>query len=100
MTRLEQADDADSMDDQGGFTPADIARRVAALGVLVNPAAAWVYLRTRLAERYPERLDALPPALLPVDEADLEEWLDDFLDGVDAERSRLIRRMSPTDDEA
>jgi hypothetical protein len=77
-----------------GFTPADVARRVAAMGVIVNPAAVWSYLRTRFADRYPEQEAGLQPALLPVDENDLEEWLDDFLDGVEAERARLVRRMN------
>ena len=77
-----------------GFSPADVARRVAAMGVIVNPAAVWSYLRTRFADRYPERAEQLPPALLPVDESDLQDWLDDFLDGVEAERARLVRRMN------
>jgi hypothetical protein len=85
-----------------GFTPADVARRVAAMGVIVDPATVWSYLRTRFADRYPERADQLQPALLPVDEGDLEDWLDDFLDGVEASRARLVRRMNeqdpPTDD--
>ncbi len=83
------------MNEHNGFTPAQIARRVAAMGVLADPAGVWVYLRTRLAERYPERLADLPPALLPVGEDDLDEWLDDFLDSVESERSRLIRQMNP-----
>jgi hypothetical protein len=82
------------MQTPAGFTPADVLRRVTAMGVLVNPAIVWSYLRTRYAERYPERAGALLPALLPVDEIDLEEWLDDFLDGVEAERSKLTRSMS------
>ena len=82
------------MDEQDGFTPADIARRVTAMGVLANPAVVWSYLRTRLAERYPERLAGLSPARLPVPAADLDEWLDDFLDGVESERASLTRRMT------
>lgn len=82
------------MQTPAGFTPADVLRRVTAMGVLVNPAIVWSYLRTRFAERYPEQVDALPAALLPVDELDLDEWLDDFLDGVEAERSKLTRSMS------
>ena len=81
------------MDEQQGFTPADAARRVAALGVIANPSAVWAYLRARLAERYPDRLVDLPPTSLPIDELDLDEWLDDFLDGVESERARLVRRM-------
>ena len=81
------------MSEPRGFTPADVARRVAAMGVLANPAAVWAYLRTRLAECYPDRLVDLPPASLPIDEPDLDEWLDDFLDGVESERARLVRRM-------
>ena len=83
------------MSEPAGFTPADVARRVATMGVLANPAAVWAYLRTRLAERYPDRLVDLPPAALPIDELDLDEWLDDFLDGVESERARLVRRMQP-----
>lgn len=82
------------MDEQQGFTPADVARRVAALGVLADPAVVWSYLRTRLAERYPERQPGLSPARLPVPGTDLDEWLDDFLDGVESERARLTRRMN------
>lgn len=79
--------------DRQGFTPTDVARRVAALGVIANPATIWVYLRTRLAAEHPERLADLPPALLPLDEDVLDGWLDDFLDGVEAERARLTRGL-------
>jgi hypothetical protein len=76
-----------------GFSPADVARRIAALGVIADPATVWAYLRTRLAERYPERLAGLSPARLPISADELGEWLDDFLDGVEAERAKLARRM-------
>ncbi len=75
------------MDSGEGFTPAEVARRVAALGVIVNPATVWAYLRARLRAEHPG-IDA-PPTLLPVREAELAEWLEDFLDGVEQERARL-----------
>ncbi len=73
--------------DGEGYTPAEVARRVAALGVIVNPATVWAYLRARLQADHPGR--AAPPARLPVSEEELAEWLDDFLDGVERERARL-----------
>jgi hypothetical protein len=76
------------------FTPADVARRTAALGVIINPATVWAYLRARFAERHPERV-GVAPSVLPVSEAELDEWLDGFLDTVEAERARLARRMNP-----
>lgn len=71
---------------------------MAAAGVIVNPATVWSYLRARYAERYPDDVAALPPALLPASEDEIEEWLDDFLDGVEAERTRLVRAMNPETD--
>lgn len=81
------------MNDVPSFSPADIARRVAALGLIADPTMVWAYLRTRLAEAYPERLTGLPDAALPVAEADLDEWLDDFLDGALQQRAELLRRI-------
>lgn len=86
--------DADGMEQPPGFTPTDVLRRVTVMGVLVNPAVVWSYLRTRFAEEHPHRLAELAPALLPIEEAELDEWLDDFLDGVEMERSKLTRHMS------
>jgi hypothetical protein len=76
-----------------GFSPADVARRVAALGVIIDPATVWAYLRGRFAAAYPERAGAMPPALLPVAASELDEWLDGLLDAVDAERARLTRLL-------
>lgn len=77
------------------FTPADVARRVAALGVIINPATVWSFLRARFAQRYSERAAVTPPVSLQVSEAELEEWLDQFLDTVEVERARLARGMNP-----
>ncbi len=79
------------MDSGEGFTPAEIARRMAALGVIVNPATVWAYLRARLAAEHPGR--EAPPGLLPAGEEELAGWLDDFLDGVERERSRLTETL-------
>ena len=97
LTATSRARDPLSMNEheQTGITPAEVARRMAAAGVIVNPATVWSYLRARYAERYPEGVAALPPALLPADEDEIAEWLDDFLDGVEAERTRLVRAMNP-----
>ena len=76
------------------FTPADVLRRVTAMGVLVNAVTVWSYMRTRLVAAYPERAALAAPDALPVDEETLADWLDDFLDGVESERARLIRRMN------
>ncbi len=81
------------MDVQDGFSPMDVARRVAALGVIADPAAVWAYLRTRLAESYPDRLAGLSPARLPIDETELDAWLDDFLDVMELQRAELIARI-------
>jgi hypothetical protein len=81
------------MDGHEGFTPAEVARRVAGMGVIADPAAVWRYLRARFAGRYPERVAGLSPGRLPVTEEDLDGWLDDFLDGVETERARLTQRL-------
>jgi hypothetical protein len=84
--------------DERAYSPVDVARRLALLGVVINPTVVWQYLRTRLADRYPERLQGLSPASLPVAEAELEEWLEDVIDEVEAERARLSRAMNPNAD--
>ena len=82
------------MSEPTGFTPAEVARRVAALGVIVNPAVVWSYLRARYLEQRPDGAAALTDTLLPVSADDLDDWLDDFLDGVEATRAKLIRGMN------
>jgi hypothetical protein len=75
------------------FTPADVLRRVTALGVLANPVSVWSYVRARLAAEFPERAALTPPDALPVDDATLMDWLDDFLDTVESHRARLTRNL-------
>lgn len=79
------------------FSPADVLRRLTALGVLANAATAWSYVRSRLAAEFPERAQLAGPIELPVDADTLDDWLDDFADSVEAERSRLTRNLNPTD---
>lgn len=77
------------------FTPADVLRRVTAMGVLANALTVWSYMRSRLEEEHPDRLATAGPAELPVDEETLAGWLDDFVDTAEAQRSRLVRRLNP-----
>jgi hypothetical protein len=77
------------------YTPSDVLRLITAMGVLANALTIWSYLRSRLAEAYPERAVTAGPAELPLDEETLVDWLDDFVDAVDVERSRLARRLNP-----
>jgi hypothetical protein len=77
------------------FTPADVLRRVTALGVLVNLTTVWAYVRARLAAEFPERAATARPDELPVAAATLTDWLEDFLDTTEAERSRLTRNLNP-----
>lgn len=83
------------MNERDGFTPVEVTRRLAALGVVVDPVVAWTYLRTRFVAHFPEQRERLAPASLPVDEALLAEWLDEFTDVVEDERRRLSRAMNP-----
>ena len=76
------------------FTPADVLRRVTAMGVLANAVTVWSYVRTRLEEAFPERAASAALDVLPVDEETLTEWLDDFLDTVETQRSRLARHLN------
>lgn len=82
-------------DRRGPFTPVDVLRRVTAMGVIASPTTLWSYLRGRLREADPALADAATAGELPVGEETLAEWLDDFVDAVDAERSRLSRRLNP-----
>lgn len=77
------------------FTPSDVLRRVTAMGVLANALTVWSYMRARLEEEHPERAAAAGPAELPVAEETFADWLDDFVDTVEAQRSRLARRLNP-----
>ena len=77
------------------YTPSDVLRRVTAMGVLANALTIWSYMRSRLEEAFPERAAAAGPAELPLDEETFADWLDDFVDTADAERSRLARRLNP-----
>ncbi len=77
------------------YTPSDVLRRVTAMGVLANALTIWSYMRSRLDEAYPERAATAGPAELPLDESTFADWLDDFVDTADAERSRLARRLNP-----
>ena len=77
------------------FSPADVVRRMTALGVLVNVATVWAYVRARLAAEYPERAASARPDELPVDALTLADWLDDFLDTAETERNRLTRNLNP-----
>ena len=77
------------------YTPSDVLRRVTAMGVLANALTIWSYMRSRLEESFPERVETAGPAELPLDEATFADWLDDFVDSVEAERSRLARRLNP-----
>jgi hypothetical protein len=85
-------------DDIRMFTPAEVMRRVTAMGVLANALIVWSYMRNRLAEAYPERAATAAPDALPVDEATFADWLDDFLDEAEAQRARLARAMNPLND--
>ena len=77
------------------FTPAEVLRRVTALGVLANAVTVWSYVRTRLEVAFPERAATTAPDVTPVDEDTLAGWLDDFIDTVEAQRSRLTRHLNP-----
>jgi hypothetical protein len=77
------------------YTPSDVLRRVTAMGVLANALTIWSYMRSRLEEAYPERAATAGPAELPLDEETFADWLDDFVDTAEAERSRLARRLNP-----
>lgn len=86
------------MDGPRPITPAEVARRVAALGVIINPATVWAFLRHRYALAHPERA-APAPAVLLLSEDELQAWLDEFLDVVEAERARLSRALQPPDEQ-
>ncbi len=77
------------------FGPADVLRRLTALGVLANAVTAWSYVRGRLATEFPDRAALAGPVELPVDAETLDDWLDDLADSVEAERSRLARNLNP-----
>ena len=77
------------------FSPVEVVRQVTALGLLVNVATVWAYVRARLAAEYPERAVNARPDELPVDARILSDWLDDFLDTAETERSRLTRNLNP-----
>jgi len=77
------------------YTPSDVLRRVTAMGVLANALTIWSYMRSRLEEAYPERAARAGPAELPLDEVTFADWLDDFVDSAEVERSRLARRLNP-----
>ena len=77
------------------FTPSDVLRRVTAMGVLANALTVWSYMRARLEAEHPERAAAAGPAELPVEEETFADWLDDFIDTAEAQRSRLVRRLNP-----
>lgn len=81
---------------QRPFTPVDVLRRVTAMGVIANATTLWSYMRGRLQESYPELAATAAPTALPVDEAVLCDWLDDFVDAVEVERSHLSRRLNPS----
>jgi len=80
------------MDERRVFTPAEIARRVAALGVIINPATVWAYLRGRAAGTALDRVGPTATELVATEE-EVAWWLDEFLDVVEAERLRLTRNM-------
>jgi len=77
------------------FSPADVMRRLTALGVLANAVTVWTYLRDRLEAEFPERAATAAATALPVDEETLSDWLDDLVDEVEAQRARLTRAMNP-----
>ena len=79
----------------GGFTPADVLRRLTAVGVLANAVTVWSYMRSRLQQSFPERASNAAWDRLPVDEETLAGWLDDFVDSVETQRSRLVRHLNP-----
>ena len=83
------------MDELRAYTPADIARKVTALGIIINPTIAWSFLCARYAEHHPGATTATLTSL-PIADLDLEVWLDEFLDHVEAERNRLSRNMQPS----
>ena len=84
------------MNEPRPITPAEVARRVAALGVIINPATVWAFLRQRYAAAYPDRAPA-PAGVLQLADDELDEWLDEFLDVVEAERTKLTRAMQAAD---
>lgn len=77
------------------FTPADVLRRVTAMGVIANVVTLWSYLQARLAEEFPERVATTAPTELPVDEETLAGWLDDFVDTAEVQRGKLARHLNP-----
>ena len=77
------------------FTPADVLRRVAAMGVIANVVTLWSYLRARLTEEFPDRAAAARPTDLPIDEDTLADWLDDFVDTAEVQRAKLSRHLNP-----
>ena len=77
------------------FTPADVLRRLTAMGVLANVVTVWSYVRSRLETELPDRAAGAGPAELPVEEETLAVWLDDFADAADVQRNRLSRHLNP-----
>lgn len=84
------------MNERRPITPAEVARQVAALGVIINPATVWAFLRHRYLSTYPDR-STEPAGALHLSEDELAEWLDEFLDVVEAERGKLSRAMQAKD---
>ena len=77
------------------FTPADVLRRLTAMGVIANVVTLWSYLRVRLAEEFPERAATAGPTELPVHEGTLADWLDDFVGTAEVQRGKLARHLNP-----
>lgn len=74
-------------------TPALLARRLAAEGVLMNAATAWAFLRSRAAEEYPGCLERGGPVELRLPPDAIAALIDELLLHVADLRSTLSRSI-------
>lgn len=76
------------------FTPADLARRLAREGTIMNMVTAWAFLRGHVAEDFPGRIDPAQPAALSLTECEFGGLVDELLLHVDSFRSSLSSRLA------
>ncbi|MGI8552289.1 MAG: hypothetical protein ACR2PL_16110 [Dehalococcoidia bacterium] len=74
-------------------TPAELARRLAREGIIMNVATAWAFLRNRSKEEFPERPETADPAVLPLTNEEFSDLVDELLLHVDSLRSALSRSL-------
>jgi hypothetical protein len=70
-------------------TPAELARRLAREGTIMNVATAWAFLRGRVGEEFPERIDAGDPITLALTAGEFNDLVEELLLHVDSFRYSL-----------